>query len=286
MEEMFSVADSLYSRVLYFLGALALAGSVIAGALHAQQPAAPQLPRRVEPQAGQMLDRTIKALGGQAFLNAKSLTCRGRIFFFQDGTTAGMEPFVSQVVYPDKRRIVIAKNKKNISMDTGNVTYEGETKPIVLINNGEKGWELDQAGLIAQTDQQLQNWILATRYSLENLLRRRINEPGVLIQVGKVDFVDNTATQGIEIIAAGGTSVRLDLRHDTFIPSRITYRVRNVKEDAWDEYSDAYAEYKTIDGIQTPMHITRYLNGDRIGETFRNYAKYNEEYPSNFFTPE
>jgi hypothetical protein len=172
-----------------------MALGVIAVAVWAQQRPAPQLPRREDPEARQLLDHTIQALGGQAFLNAKSLTCRGRMFFFVDGRTAGMEPFVGQYVYPDKRRLVIAKNKKNISMDTGNVTYEGETKPITLINNGDKGWELDQMGLISQTDQQVQGWILANRYSLENLLRLRINDPGVLIQMGQVDFVDNTATQ-------------------------------------------------------------------------------------------
>ncbi|MFZ0962651.1 MAG: hypothetical protein WAO35_17415 [Terriglobia bacterium] len=276
----------LAKNAIRVLGVLTLLMGVIPNPLAAQRPAAAQLPPRVDPQAGQLLNRTIQVLGGQAFLAAKSLTSRGRVFFFQEGRTAGMEPFVSQVVYPDKRRIVIAKNKKNISMDTGNVTYEGETKPIIFINNGDKGWELDQMGLIVQGDQQLNGWILSNRYSLENLLRLRINEPGVLIQMGAVDFVDNTATEGIEIIASGGTSVRLDLGHDTFIPSRITYRVRNVKEDAWDEYSDAYSDYKTFDGILTPMHITRYLNGDRIGETFRNFAKYNEEYPPNIFTPE
>ena len=216
-----------------------------------------------------MLDRAIQALGGQAFLNAKSLTTKGRVFFFQDGATAGMEPYQSYVLYPDKRRF----------------SY-GKTKPVILINNGDKGWELDRYGLIAQPDQQLQGWIISNRYSLENLLRLRINEPGVLIQIGKVDFVDNVPTQGIEITAPGGTSVRLDLHRQTFVPSRITYRVRNVKEEAWDDYSDAYADYKTVDGIQTPMHITRYLNGDRIGETFRNSAQYNEDYPPNYFTPE
>jgi hypothetical protein len=239
------------------------------GALAAQQPAAPQIAARIDPQARQILDRTIQALGGQAFLNAKSLTTKGRIFFFQDGATAGLEPYESWVVYPDKRRF----------------SY-GKTKPVILINDGDKGWELDRYGLIAQPDQQLQGWILSNRYSLENLLRLRIHEPGVLIQMGKVDFVDNVPTQGIEIIAPGGTSVRLDLHRQTFIPSRINYRVRNVKEDAWDDYSDAYSDYKTVDGILTPMHVTRYLNGDRIGETFRNSAQYNEEYPSNYFTPE
>ena len=269
MEEMFSVVKSLLAQVLFILGGFAVAISAITGTLPAQQPATPPLTQHIDPQARQMLDRTIQALGGQAFLHAKSLTTKGRAFFFQDGNTAGMEPYESWVVFPDKRRF----------------SY-GKTKPVILINNGEKGWELDRYGLIPQPDQQLQSWNTSNRYSLENLLRLRINEPGVLIQMGKVDFVDNMATQGIEIIASGGTSVRLDLHRQTYLPSRISYRIRNVKEEAWDDYSDAYADFKPVDGIQTPMHITRYLLGDRIGETFRGSAQYNEEYPPNYFTGE
>ena len=260
---------SCQTYLVFILGALALAIGVYPVIVPGQQPTASPQPQNIDPQARQMLDRAIQGLGGQAFLNAKSLTTKGRAFFFQDGNTAGMEPFVSHVLFPDKRRF----------------SY-GKSKPVILINSGDKGWELDRYGLIAQPDQQLQGWILGNRYSLENLLRLRINEPGVLIQMGKVDFVDNVATQGIEIIEPGGTSVRLDLHRKTNVPSRISYRVRNVKENAWDEYSDSYADYKMVDGIETPMHITRYLNGDRVGETFRNFAKYNEEYPPNEFIAE
>jgi hypothetical protein len=263
------VVKSLRTLTVRTLAEFAVAVCLLPGTLTAQQTAAAPPSRHVDAQARQTLDRTIQQLGGQAFLTAKSLTTKGRAFFFQDGATAGMEPFESSFVYPDKRRF----------------SY-GKTKPVILINNGDKGWELDRYGLIALPDQQLQGWIIANRYSLENLLRLRINDPGVLIQTGKVDFVDNTATQGIEITEAGGTTVRLDLHRQTFVPSRISYRVRNVKEDAWDEYSDAYADYKTIDGIQTPMHVTRYLNGDRIGETFRNFAKYNQDYPAKDFIAE
>jgi len=279
MKELFSVVkgaveklievENLRGRWLPVLAASLLLLGAISGQLPAQQPAVPRLPGHVDPQARQMLDRAIQALGGQAFLNAKSLTTKGRAFFFQDGATAGMEPYESWVQYPDKRRF----------------SY-GKTKPVILINNGDKGWELDRYGLISQPEQQLQGWILSNRYSVENLFRLRINQPGVLIQLGGVDFVDNAATQGIEIIEPGGASVRLDLHRQTILPSRISYRVRNVKEDAWDDYSDAYADYKMVDGIQVPMHITRYLNGDRIGETFRNSAKLNEEYPPNYFTAE
>jgi hypothetical protein len=235
----------------------------------AQQLPPPPLAGHIDPQARQMLDRTIQALGGQAFLSAKSLTTKGRVFFFSDGATAGLEPYQNYMLYPDKRRF----------------SY-GKTKPVIQIFNGDMAWEIDRMGTMVLPDREVKNWILSNRYSLENLLRLRINEPGVLIQVGKVDFVDNAAIQGIEITAQGGISVRLDLHRETLVPSRITYRVRNVQEEAWDDYSDAYSDYKYIDGIQTPMHITRYLNGDRVGETFRSSAQYNETYPSDYFKAE
>jgi len=274
----------MQSHAISVLGGLALVIGLNSGMLSGQQPAAAPQPQHIDPQARQMLDRAIQGLGGQAFLNAKSLTSKGRVFFFQDGKTAGMQPYASSFVYPDKRRFIISKNKKMLSMDTGNISYGGETKQIILINNGDKGWELDQYGTIPQTDQQVQSWIISNRFSLESLLRLRLNEPGALVLLGKVDFVDNVPTQGIEITEPGGISVRLDIDRHTSLPIRISYRVRNVKENDWDEYSDAYADYKDIDGIMTAMHVTHFLNGDRIGEIFRNSAKYNEDYPPNYFT--
>lgn len=278
------MSKSIRIHIIRIVAVLALSMAASPRVSLAQQPAASQLPARIEPAARQLLDQTIQALGGPAFLSAKSLTSRGRMFFFVDGNTAGMQPFVSQTLYPDKNRTTISKAKKSLSMDTGTVTYEGETKPITLVNNGEMGWEIDQYGTIAQTDQQLQGWIRANRYTLTNLLRVEINRPGILIQKGGVDFVDNVATQVIDIIEPGGNNIRLDLDKRTNLPTHVTYRVRNTKINDWDEYSDAYSEFKPIDGILTPMHVTRYLNGDRIGETFRNEAKYNQDYPPEYFT--
>ena len=237
--------------------------------LRSQQMPASQLPRRVDPKAQQLLDRAIQALGGSAFLHAKTLTTKGRIFAIRDETTAGLETFQSFVQYPDKRRF----------------SY-GKTMPVILINNGDRGWEIDRYGLIDQPAEQLQRWITSNRYSLENLLRLRINDPGALVQIGGVDFVDNVPTQSVEITAVGGMNVRVDFDRRTFLPARVTYEVRNPKSEEPDEFSDAYTDYKMFDGIMTPMHITRYLNGERVGETYRNFAKYDEEYPARYFTPE
>jgi hypothetical protein len=228
----------------------------------------PTLPARIDPKAQELLDRAVAALGGPAFLNFKRLSTRGRIFSISDEATSGLAPFQSAVEYPDKRRF----------------SY-GKKKPVILLNNGDHAWELDKYGLTSQLPEQVWRWKLSTRYSLENLLRLRIREPGLLILSGGGDFVDNVPTRGLEIQEVQGTNIRLDLHRQTFLPIRISYRVQNPKTHEWEEYADIYADYQSVQGIQTPMHITRFLNGERVSEIFRNSAQYDESYPAGYFEP-
>ncbi len=252
-------------RVPVILAALATGAALLAPGLHSQQN---PLPPRMDPKAQPYLDRCLQALGGPAFLNFKTRTPRGRIFAVREEATTGMAPFISYVEYPDKRRF----------------SY-GKDKPVILINNGGRAWELDRYGLTSQLPEQVERWKASNRYSLENLLRLRIHEPGVLIQLGGVDFVDNVPTQGIEIYETGGGHVKLDLHHTSFLPIRISYRVQNSKTGDWDDYADEYGDYQSFQGIMTPMHIARFIDGERVGETFRTSVRYNEDYPPDYFQP-
>ncbi len=225
-------------------------------------------PSRIDPKAQQVLDRVIKALGGPAFLKVKRLTTRGRIFAIRDESTTGYAPFESYGEYPDKRRFSYGKNP-----------------PVILINNGENAWELDRMGKTTQLPEQVRRWTVSNRFSLENLLRLRIHEPGILIQPGGVDFVDNVATQAVSLIDAEGTELKLDLNRQTLLPVSVTCRVRDPKTGDWNEFADVYSDYKNIEGIMTPMHIARFMDGERISEVFRSYAHYDDEYPATYFQP-
>jgi hypothetical protein len=270
MEETFSVAEAHKLTVGSLLG-LAGCGLLLVAALEpslgAQQTPAPQ-PQRVAPKAQELLDRAIQALGGPAFLGFKRLSTRGRIFSIDEESTSALAPFQSAVEFPGKRRF----------------TY-GKKKPVTLINNGDRAWELDRFGLTHQLPEQIYRWKLSTQYSLENLLRLRIHEPGVVIQDGGVDFVDNVPTRGVVILEAQGVRVNLDFSRQTFLPVRIAYRVQNPKTREWEEYADVYGDYQDRQGIKTPMHITRFMNGERVAETFRNSAQYDETYPPDYFEP-
>jgi hypothetical protein len=231
-----------------------------------QNPA--EIPSRIDPKAQQVIDRVIRALGGPAFLNMKRLTTRGRIYSIRDESTSGFAPFESAVEYPDKRRF----------------SY-GKKLPVILINNGDQEWELDQYGQTDQLPEQVRRWRISNRYSLENLLRLRIHEPGMLIQMGGVDFVDNVATQALDMVDAQATQLKLDLNRQTSLPVSITYRVRDPRTGDWTEFADIYSDYKNIQGIITPMHIARFLDEERVSEIFRSYAHYDDEYPATYFQP-
>jgi hypothetical protein len=236
-----------------------------------QQPAqtpSTALPSRISPKAREILDHAIEALGGPAFLNYKSMATSGRVFGFSNGQMAGVEPFKSTYVPPDQRRF----------------TY-GKSKPVTLINNGQEALELDQYGLTHQLPEQVREWTIANRYSLDHLFRSIIKESGVLIIDHGVDFVANQPAFVIEIIDAQDTHIQLYLRKTNYLPLRVTYRVQNSGTQDWDDYTDDYNDYQRFDGIMTPMNIAREKNDERVGAVYRSKARYNVEVPANYFQP-
>ena len=234
----------------------------------AQQQAPPALPSRISPQAQKLLDRTLQALGGPAFLHYKTVSTTGNVFAISYGQTAGYAPFKSTFEAPDKRRF----------------SY-GKGKPVILINNGDQAWELDRLGRTHQNPEQKRGWEIANRYSLDNLLRFRIREPGVLILASGVDFIDNQPVDAIDVIDSHNVHVKLYVHRSTYLPVRIIYRVENPNTREWEDYADDYSDYQPFQGINTPMHTTRYLDGERIGELFRSSARYNVTIPPNYFEP-
>jgi hypothetical protein len=231
-------------------------------------PAKNTLPSRIDPQAQGLLDKAIQALGGPAFLSIKSMSSRGRVFVIYEGSTGGFAPFVNDVEFPDKRRFAY-----------------GKEPPVILINNGDKGWELDRYGLIRQDSKRLRRWQMANRYSLEGVLRRVIHEPGVLVSDGGTDFKDLLPVHVLDIFDVRQIEVKLYLQRNTYLPVRISYRVQDPQSLEWTVFAEAYSDYKEIQGVQTPMHLTRYEDEERTAEYFLNSAEYNKEYPAGFFQP-
>jgi hypothetical protein len=239
-----------------------------APAATAKQSAPAPAEPRMDAKSKDLLDKVIQALGGQAFLNYKTISSTGRAFSIYEGETTGYAPYESNVEPPDKRRFAYGKGQK-----------------VILINNGSRGWEFDRYGLIRQKPEKVERWRIAMRYSLEGLLRHIVREPGTLVLDGGTDFVDLLPVRVLEISDARRVDVKLDLERSTYLPTRITYRIQNPQSREWDVYAESYSEYREIQGIQTPMRLVRYVNGERVAEYFLSTALYNQEFPPGYFEP-
>jgi hypothetical protein len=224
------------------------------------------IPSTITPKAQALITLTTQALGGQAFLKWKTLTTKGRAFAIQEGQTAGFEPFRSTVEPPDKRRL----------------SY-GSGHPVTLINNGDEGWQVDQYGMIHQKSSDIEEWKTANRYSLDNILRYVIHEKGILAEDDGTDFIENRPARVLEISDARQTQIKLYIEQGTGLPLQVTYQMLDPNTQEQREYTDVYSDYLPVQGIQTPMHVTRYEDGDRVAEIFRTSARYDDPVPPNFF---
>ncbi len=225
-------------------------------------------PSRIDPKAQELLDQAVRALGGETFLSAKTLRTTGRLFIIREGSTAGLVPFESTVEFPNKRRFAYGKDK-----------------PVTLINDGQRGWQLDKYGMVRQPPEEVRLWNISARYGYENLLRAVIREPGLLVQDAGSEFEGPVATRVVSITDAQQTQIRIHLDAKKGLPVRVTFRLLHPESREWNEFSEVYADFREFQGIQSPRQITRFLNNDRTGETFRKTVEYNVEVPANYFTP-
>src|SRR5688572_12503436 len=84
-------------------------------------------PAEAQDRGRTILNETIAALGGQAFLDVKDIQSTGRFFMFTKGELSGADYFTDYIKYPDMERTEFGRDKKKLS---------------VQINKGEEGWVL------------------------------------------------------------------------------------------------------------------------------------------------
>src|SRR2546430_5145759 len=79
---------------------------------------------QVDEKAEKILQKAVLALGGERFLNVRTITGRGFITDYKDGVSQIPLRFVDYILYPDKER----------------TEFSGGGARIIQTNDREKGW--------------------------------------------------------------------------------------------------------------------------------------------------
>jgi hypothetical protein len=246
------------------------------------------LPEQSVAKAKQLLQQVIAALGGPAYLNVRDTQCDGRTAEFGTaGTLMGFTLFRDLWLLPDKNRVeYYTKGEHTIAgflmgSDDLVITHGGA---MITVFSGEEGWSLDKAGVSDEPEDLVKNFNDQLKSGMNNMLRRRMNEPGMEVRYGGADLIDLKEAEWIVFTDRDDREMRLGIDKFTHLPLRWVVATRNPDTRERTEVTTSYTQYMALDGIKTPLSIELFHNDRKMSQTFLSSCKYNSNLDPQLFT--
>jgi len=237
-------------------------------------------------QARAVLDRTIDALGGDAYLTYLNKEENGRYYPLYHGRTESTGIFYNYYVeYPDKDRFEVL-SAKDIHLIPGQIDIGGvksKKVDLVLVHNGDKGYETTYKGTAAQEPDDLRNYLRRRTHSLEWIFRKWTRDQNVALFYEGQSVVDSKECEGVTMLNNQNDSVSIYLDLNSHYPVKISYMWRDPKDKQRNTEAEVYDNYKLEQAIWTAHSITRYYNGETSQQRFITTATYNQKLPDSMF---
>jgi len=228
------------------------------------------MPAQSTAKAKQILQAAVRALGGQAYLDVHDVTCTGNISQFDhSGSVTGFGKFIDYSIPPYKER------QENLPK-----------RNIIQIYNGKQGWELDRGGISDAPATDLAQFQQDTLKDIDNLLRHRIHEPGMILRYAGPDVVELKQADWVELLDSDNRTIRIAFARSTHLPIKEISETRDPKSQMNSKETDYFSDYHPVQGIQTAFQLERDRNGMKIFQAFFATCKYNTNLPDSFFTKE
>jgi len=250
-----------------FAGAAILFASLFAPRAMAQNPDT-LLPEASAAKAKQLLQQLIDAFGGPTYLDIRDSDCEGRLARFgHNGELTGYTNFKDYWRYPDANRTDYSK--KGV---------------IINLYVGDKGWTLDKGGVSELSAASIADFQEQTKKDINNLLRVRLKEPGMVFRYGGTDIVDLKTVDWVDITDSEQRNFRLAVDRTTHLLVRTIVTTPDEQMNTPSVETSIFTNFQLMDGVRTALQITSDRNGRRINQVFFTSCKYNSGLPADLFT--
>jgi hypothetical protein len=231
----------------------------------------------------QLIDQMVTALGGEMWLNRATIQLDGRTSSFFHGEP---NPYITE--YHEQRRLAL--NGQPEADRIGFLTDRGMIEPgkkidVVQIWTAGNGTEITFKGQTALPKEQVEDYTRRRAHSIEEVVHNWLKAPGVMVVSEGTVMVVRRLADRVTVLTADNDAVTLELDATTHLPLRRTFRWRNPQFNDYDEESETYDDYHTIQGLPTPLTITRYHNGEMSGQRFLTRVIYNLPLDPSLFDP-
>ncbi|MGI8919379.1 MAG: hypothetical protein ACR2H6_12335 [Pyrinomonadaceae bacterium] len=221
-----------------------------------------------------MIKSAIAAVGGDAYLNVRTVVGRGFYTTYQDGASLVPTRFLDYIAFPDKER----------------TEFTAQGIRVINTNNGSTGWLYDGAtkSLNDLKPAQIEDFKRAMRTSVENLLHgwwRKEN--ATLTYVGRREAGLAKRNETVRITYPDKFWVEFEFGAKDALPAKVIYKRTRSKADS-DETEEITEEdwlAKPIinAGVTAPFVIDHYINGKQTSRINYESIEYNRSLPDTLF---
>jgi len=216
-----------------------------------------------------LIEQAIAALGGQTYLTIRDRSQQGRGYGFHHGRAeGGGSVFWDFIVFPDKERVEITKERD-----------------IAQLYVGDKAWEITFKGPHPLDPKDLDQYLRRRHFSLDSVLRTWLNAPGAILLYEGNSIAAQHPAQRVTVINAQNESVTLFFDDDTHLPVKKSFEWRDPVDRQKNLEEEIYENYRQASGIMAPYNVTRYFNGDMASQRFFNSVTINEGLDPAMFDP-
>ena len=221
-----------------------------------------------------IVSRALEVLGGNAYLNIKTVAGRGFFTTFQDGMSGLPAKFLDYISYPDRERTEFISNGIRV----------------VQTNAGETGWLYDGAtkSLSDMKATQIDDFKRSMRTSVENLLRGWWKkENATLSYVGRREAGVGRRNETVRLTYPNGFWIEYEFAAKEGLPAKVIYKTTKKKLDSDETVEmteeDRLAKPITIGGITAPWVIDHFINGTQTSRVGYESVEYNTQLADSLF---
>lgn len=219
--------------------------------------------------AEQIVQHAIEAMGGSAYLNARSVIGRGLFTPYREGQSDIPSTFVDYIVYPDRER----------------TEFKGQTGKIIQTNTGDTGWLYDGASksLKDMTKAQVDDFKRGIRASVDYLLRGFWRKDGAkLSYVGRREAGLARRNETVRLTYSDGFTVDFEFGAKDYLPMKIQYKRTNAEGEETAE-EDRLAQHLKIAGVMAPFVIDHYSAGAQMSRINYQTVEFNSPIADTLF---
>jgi outer membrane lipoprotein-sorting protein len=202
--------------------------------------------------AEQIVQKAIQAIGGDAYLNVKTVTGRGFYTQYHDGVSGVPLRFVDYIAYPDRER----------------TEFTGDGNRIIQTNYQNEGWMFDAAAktLKDQTAKQVEDFRTAMRTSMENLLRGWWRKEGATLSyVGRREASLGRRNEAVKLTYPDGFWIEYEFSAVEGTPAKAIYKRKQKNPDTDEMFEtseeDRFFKPVAVAGVSAPFVIDHFRNG-------------------------